>query len=225
MVVLYFTDEGDIPSCPQFTSCLTLMDDLDLPIENWNWTKSMDYGEVFEDMDFSLETLEGSTMPYCGTAQEVQAVFSLPDTICQNTLLSPSDLHNQYAQAYFWRITDPLGLDSVITSLDFDWLFDKPGTYDFIRELLEYPPIEPVGDTVLCPDLLPWEVRPQSVYSDQFFLDGDSSVWSDVFYLAKAGEHRVWTEIQGCLLSETFRLEVEPCEVDTTTTVACAKRP
>jgi len=85
---------------------------------------------------------------------------------------------------------------------------------DFIRELLEYAPIEPIGDTVLCPDLLPWEVRPQSAYSEAFILNGDSSTQASVFHLAEAGEYSISTEIEGCLLSETFALEVEPCEVD-----------
>ncbi len=304
MVLAKTNDQGEIPSCPQFEACLEI-DEVNLLFENWEWSRSVDYGEVFEAMDFSIDTFGGSSIPYCGTAQEVQAFFSLPDTVCEGVVLSPEDLHNQYAQESYWDLSGPQGIDTLINDSDFEWLFDVPGVYeieqqvwvlgcsdfysrelvvlpddlspplgqdtlicdegpyvlqpqssrplreflwadgstgsilpvessgiytldasdgycsvrdtvqiDFIRELLEYAPIEPIGDTVLCPDLLPWEVRPQSAYSEAFILNGDSIAWASVFHLAEAGEYSISAEIEGCLLSETFTLEVEPCEVD-----------
>ncbi len=126
--------DGEFSSCPQFDACLELVDDLSISFQEWTWMKSEDYGEVFEDLDFSLDSLEGSTSPYCGYATTVEAAFTFPDTVCLFSCVEPSDLQNENAQNRHWQITGP-NLDTTMTEATFTWCFQEPGLYWIEQEV------------------------------------------------------------------------------------------
>jgi len=82
-----------------------------------------------------------------------------------------------------------------------------------IDDLLDKEPLFVPTDTVVCPDLLPYTLRPTSPYSNYFYLNGDTLSTDSIFQLTQAGIYSVQTMIENCIFSETFELAIEGCEI------------
>lgn len=81
---------------------------------------------------------------------------------------------------------------------------------DFIFETITETPLTLPDDTLVCDDQLPFLLLPESPYSDSFYIDGGTQV-ADGFYLNDSGAYQISTIIQGCVFSETFKLETDLC--------------
>lgn len=289
---------GDIDGCPQFAACLSLVD-MPLPLETWEWTQEV--APELPEIDVEVVPVNFATTPYCGTPTPPSAGFSLPDTACQFSCLSPDSLQNRLAHYRQWRLTGP-GVDTLFADSTFSWCYNVPGRYTveqeiwllgcsefysrsieilpddllpplgedrslcdtpyelkpvsnrllrsflwsdgstgsslnvsdsgtysllasdgycsvsdtvalrFVRKELTAPPLDLGSDTTLCPVLLPYILRPQSPYSEVFFID-NSTTSAQEFALSQAGNYTISTWIEDCLFSASLQLEVEPCPV------------
>ena len=78
-----------------------------------------------------------------------------------------------------------------------------------VHSLLSDPILLPLPDTVLCPDLMPYTIVPQSPHTDTFYLN------EQVFYrqiaINEAGNYTVSTHLQGCVFESDFELSLEDC--------------
>lgn len=297
--ILKTTPNGNIAGCPQFPACLSLTD-MPLTLETWEWTH--DPAPPLPEIEVQVASINYSTTPHCGTPEPPSPVFSLPDTVCQFSCLSPGDLKNRLAHHRQWRLTGP-GVDTIIVDSTFSWCYDVPGLYTveqevwllgcsdifsrniqilpdnltpplgedrnlcndppyqlvpvssrplrtflwsdgsgdssfnvpasgtyqlnasdgycnitdtvalhFVRAGLTGLPLDPGPDTTLCPEFLPYILRPQSAYSDVFFLNGATQPAQE-FALTQPGNYTLTTFIEDCPFQETIMLEVEPCPV------------
>ena len=122
---------GDIDDCPQFDACLTLFD-MDIPYERWDWIREP--ADTFGTYNATITPFITTTEDYCGTPAKPTAFFSLPDTICQNTILEPDSLNNRSAHATQWTIT---GTNTDISLSDTSWQYEftEPGEYQIEQEV------------------------------------------------------------------------------------------
>ncbi len=82
----------------------------------------------------------------------------------------------------------------------------------FLDDLLtEGPPLILPADTVYCKQHLPYELLPQSPYTEDFFLPEISPNPSSSFSLQDEGSYVVSAEVFGCPLQDTFVLELSDC--------------
>ena len=122
---------GDIEDCPQFDACLTLFD-MDIPYERWDWIREP--ADTFGTYNATITPFTTTTEDYCGTPAKPTAYFSLPDTICQNTVLEPDSLNNQLAHAAQWTITGQ-NFDMEIEDNTWQIQFTEPGNYQIEQEV------------------------------------------------------------------------------------------
>ena len=73
--------------------------------------------------------------------------------------------------------------------------------------------LEVPTDSVICEQLLPIILTPQSDFSNEFFLNGNADARSS-FEIKSGGSYQISTKIEDCEFSETFNLNLVPCEVD-----------
>ena len=78
----------------------------------------------------------------------------------------------------------------------------------FPQEVIELP-----ESMSICEDFLPFTLNPISPYTDSFFLNNQIESQSS-FQIDIAGNYRISTNIENCLVEKDFILEVNPCEVD-----------
>jgi len=123
---------GDIEDCPQFDACLTLFD-MDIPYTRFDLTSEV-IPDTLGTYTATITPFTTSTEDYCVTPAVPTPFFALPDTICQNTILSPSQLNNRLAHAAEWTIT---GQDSVLQISDTSWQYQfvEPGEYQIEQEV------------------------------------------------------------------------------------------
>ncbi len=82
----------------------------------------------------------------------------------------------------------------------------------FLDDLLtEGPPLILPADTVYCKQHLPYELLPQSPYTENFFLPEISPNPSSSFSLQDEGSYVVSAEVFGCPLQDTFVLKLSDC--------------
>ncbi len=82
----------------------------------------------------------------------------------------------------------------------------------FLDDLLtEGPPLVLPADTVFCTQHLPYELLPESPYTDHFFIPVLSSNAGSSFLLREEGAYVVATEVYGCPVQDTFVLELSDC--------------
>ncbi len=63
-----------------------------------------------------------------------------------------------------------------------------------------------------CKVHLPFEVRPSSEYSNDFY--NNEMLFDSVFSYKAPGEYQLFTDILGCSISEKFNIELADCEVE-----------
>lgn len=61
-------------------------------------------------------------------------------------------------------------------------------------------------DTTLCVDLFPLSLKPESRFTDEFFLDSDENPQSE-FILKNAGIYKISADINGCRIEKNFELK------------------
>ena len=82
---------------------------------------------------------------------------------------------------------------------------------DFVIDSIE-PPLSLPDDTTLCHEDLPFALSPQSLYTSEFILNGDSNTTFDLF---DAGIYEVQMTLGDCIYTDSFQLEVkEECTLD-----------
>jgi len=69
------------------------------------------------------------------------------------------------------------------------------------------------NDTSLCADFLPFNLKPKSDFSNEFFLNGDANPQSE-FSIIGARNYQISTNIEGCKIVKQFNLELTSCEID-----------
>jgi len=79
---------------------------------------------------------------------------------------------------------------------------------EYIGNVLELP-----DDSSICSQLLPIVIAPQSDFTSDFFINGNTNARSS-FEINSAGSYQISTKIEECEFSETFNLSIEPCEID-----------
>ena len=67
------------------------------------------------------------------------------------------------------------------------------------------------NDSTVCEQLLPIIIEPQSDFTNEFTLNGNSA---STFEINQAGNFQIATQIENCTFSENFNLTIAPCEVD-----------
>lgn len=122
---------GDIDSCPQFDACLTLFD-MDIPYERWDWIREP--ADTFGSYNATITPFTTTTEDYCGTPAKPTAFFTVPDTICQSTILEPDSLNNALAHGVEWTITGQ-NTDLEIEDDTWQYQFTDPGTYQIEQEV------------------------------------------------------------------------------------------
>ena len=181
MVLAKTNPDGTFDECNNYNACLSLFD-LDI---SFNKTiLQRDSFSVPDFLDFSIDTLQITTVNHCGTPRPPTPYFATPDTICQNQCLRPDSLYNHLAHAVEWTIT---GNDILFESQDtsFNYCFNEPGKYQieqevwllgcsefFTREVVVLP--DSLGDLLgddrlICDDTIavlePNTIRPLREYS------------------------------------------------------------
>ncbi len=82
----------------------------------------------------------------------------------------------------------------------------------FLSDLLtEGPALSLPADTAVCEQHLPYELLPQSAYTEAFSLPAISNSSGSSFALWEAGSYEVSAELYGCEVKDTFSLEVNDC--------------
>lgn len=82
----------------------------------------------------------------------------------------------------------------------------------FVEQLLAAPPLTLPPDTTVCPSALPFILRPQSDYTDQFWVNSTISPAAE-FKLAADDLYTVTAIVAGCPFKRSMRLRLQSCEV------------
>lgn len=83
-----------------------------------------------------------------------------------------------------------------------------------VSDLLTSPALSiATTDTTLCPDLLPYVLRPTSDYSTSFWINEDSTQQDSIFQLQQAASYTISTSIANCVFSQELNMHIEPCAV------------
>lgn len=83
----------------------------------------------------------------------------------------------------------------------------------FFEDQISGTALELPSDTSLCDQFLPFSLRPQSDFSNEFYLN-DESIPQSIFEINEPGNYQIRTTIEGCDLVESFNLNLRPCEVE-----------
>lgn len=213
--VLAKTDSnGNIAGCPQFEACLFL-EDIDVEFIFWPWEREP--APFLPDIEVTATTVPMDTYDTCGVPASPEAIFHLPDTICQYTCLEADSLKNQLANYVEWTISGPEDLDSVIVAPTFEWCFDIPGEYIVEQEIWVLGCSEfyikrvevlgealglSLGDSVyLCEDM-PFRIQPTALRSLRI-LDWSTGEQSSTITVNFPGEYRL-TATDGYCEDSTF---------------------
>lgn len=211
------TPSGLIEGCPQFTACLSL-EPFSLPLSNWAWARFTT--PELEDVDIEVNSANFEAIPYCTTPAPPLAQFSFPDTLCQGSCATPSELQNEKAHQIEWRITGP-GTDTLIVNTTFQWCFVQPGRYEITQEVwvlgcseahTEYLEVlsddlaAPLGpDRVICTQS-PYELIPLSSRPLRQWLWDDGSTQA-TRSISVAGTYHLTASDGYCELADSVRLD------------------
>jgi gliding motility-associated-like protein len=208
---------GDIDGCPQFDACVTLEE---IDIETVPITVTREPIPHIEPTPVSVYPAEFYTEPYCVTPEPPNALFHLPERVCEGTCLSPDSIFNATANHVEWRILGT-GLDTLIADTSFSWCFNTPGTYtveqevwvlgcsEFYARQLEVlpddltPPL--MGDTILCQSP-PYTLQPQSSRPLSSFLWSDGSM-GPVLSVNQGGVITLEAGDGACSVRDTIELQ------------------
>ncbi len=130
-IIAKTNSDGIIEGCEQFDACLELVD-IDLGFTEEFWDRFDAPGLASYEVE--VEPITFTATPHCGTPTPPRAEFSFPDTLCQYSCASPTNLKNRLANRVEWSIVGP-GVDSTIIDSTFYWCFDTSGTYTIEQEI------------------------------------------------------------------------------------------
>jgi len=123
--------EEEINGCNSFAACIDIKP-TSINTENLTWEVNdqpapTPVGVFFEPVDYATEDI-------CYDIPFPESTFSLPDSICQNICLTPTDLKSQQANHQVWTIQGP-GIDTIIIDTSFQFCFPVPGDYLVEQEI------------------------------------------------------------------------------------------
>lgn len=149
----------------------------------------------------------------------LQAVILPSGTVCEFPPLALYVSANREPRNFFWstssadasvEITES-GTYAVLVSDGYCLALDSTEIELVALQFGNDPPLALPPDTALCPLDLPWLLYPQSNYSNSFFLDG-KLLENIPIELFEEGEYRIAINVEGCLFTDTFSLEIKDCE-------------
>jgi len=126
LVVSKFSDIEEIDNCPEFNSCLVVIDTTYEMIDVQFESITLD---TLSNVPVELEESEVQLENYCQVLPPPEAIFEIPNTICLLDSLSPSNLKNALANYVSWELIAPDGQTIKSEKLEPLFFFDKKGTY------------------------------------------------------------------------------------------------
>ncbi|WP_020535288.1 T9SS C-terminal target domain-containing protein [Lewinella cohaerens] len=125
------TQNPTADNCMLTPSCL-IIEDVNIAFESVQW-----FQEVIPslpDYQISATPIPIVTYPKCISTPLNPSLFTLPDTICIGTEVTPGGLQNHLALEVVWRIIGPQ-TDTTITAFTFNYEFNISGTFT-VRQIL-----------------------------------------------------------------------------------------
>jgi len=126
LVVSKFSDIEQIDNCPEFNSCLVVIDTTYEMIDVQFESITLD---TLSNVPVELEESEVQLENYCQVLPPPEAIFEIPNTICLLDSLSPSNLKSALANYVSWELIAPDGQIIKSEKLEPLFFFDKKGTY------------------------------------------------------------------------------------------------
>ena len=140
--------------------------------------------------------------------------------VCEDSIIILTPNATRPLKAFEW--SDGSSLSNLIVS--------ESGTYEvevsdgfctgrdrvaitFFEDVFTGTPLVLPSDTAVCEEFLPYSLIPQSDFSNEFFINNDSTAQS-VFEIKAPGNYQIKTNIEGCEFVENFNLGLTPCEVE-----------
>jgi len=125
--------DGTFDDCPIYTACINIEDFEVGKIVREVTTQERD---TLPFKNIFMENLPLETEPHCATPPAPDPFFNLPDTICNNQTVSPTDLLNHYAHAQEWYFTKggEVVADTIFDK-SFELSFEENGVYEVRQKI------------------------------------------------------------------------------------------
>ncbi len=139
--------------------------------------------------------------------------------LCEQPPYSLSANASRPLRSYLWS-DGSTAAELEVTSSGTYWLEASDG-YCILRDTVELifledllsqgPALSLPADTAVCEQHLPYELLPQSPYTEDFSVLTISNSSASSFELWQAGSYEVQAEVYGCPVRDSFALEVNDC--------------
>ena len=125
--------DGTFDNCPIYTACISIED---FEVEKMTREVTMQERDTLPFVDIFMENIPLETELHCATPPAPDPFFNLPDTICNNQTISPTDLLNHYAHAQEWYVTkEGEIIGDTIFDKSFELSFEEKGVYEVRQKI------------------------------------------------------------------------------------------
>ena len=125
--------DGTFDDCPIYTACINIEDFEVGKIIREVTTQERD---TLPFKNIFMENVPLVTEPHCAIPPAPDPFFNLPDTICNNEIISPTDLLNHYAHAQEWYFTQAGEVvANTVFEKSFEVNFEEDGVYEIRQKI------------------------------------------------------------------------------------------